>query len=262
MTTENEKTECGWVRLFHPASVQVTIPLFLDNPITEAMAETLLVSISRLIAAGFAVQAPGPENSEYSEEIGFVVRRSKRNTDGTETPVVDLYPTHGNFRHLGKYLNSESDIREFEAACSLRLDSIPRYDGDNPIERGKNPKMDKYVVAIDQPVNIVWKSNPRYEGDTDKRNPKRLFVRWATVNGSRQLPPTLSSDEARAVACPLGTKSHPEFKGLLLGEIATKEDGRKILEYLVSEQFCPNGDREGHKAKAAAKVLLASLQPA
>jgi len=55
------------------------------------------------------------------------------------------------------------------------------------------------------------------KGENDKKNPKRLFVRW--VNGA-QAPDATSYyprsrsralEEAKAVLCPLGSKSHPEF---------------------------------------------------
>ncbi len=96
-------------------------------------------------------------NGEHKEEIGFVVRRAKVNTDETETPIMDLYPINANFRRVAKYLNEETDICEFEAACGLNLQAQPLYEGDNTIERGKNPKMEKYVVALKRPAKIVWK---------------------------------------------------------------------------------------------------------
>lgn len=260
--------ESGWVKLFHPSSAQVTIPLRLDKPILVAEAQALMESVTSLLQAGFSVDAPGLEDGEHVEEIGFVVRRSKANTDGTETPVVDLYPARGNFRLLGKYLNNEADIQAFESACGLRLATLPLYEGDNSIERGKNPKMDKYVVALKRPVKVIWKLNPKYEGENDKKNSKRLFVRWAdqpaVPEGNLVLSPVekMNLDEARAVLCPHGSKSHPEFKGKSLDEVAKTEDGRKVLEYLSGDQYQPNGDKEGQRVKVAARVLLASLQPA
>jgi hypothetical protein len=207
------------------------------------------------------------EDGEHVEEIGFVVRRSKGNTDGTETPVVDLYPARGNFRLLAKYLNAKVDVRAFEASCGVTLTAIPLYEGDNSIERGKNPKMDKYVVALKHPVKIVWKLNPRYEGENDKKNSKRLFVRWADIppatEGNLVLSPAeMSLEDAKAVPCPLGSKSHPELKGQALEQVAQTEDGRKMLEFLSGEQYQPNGDRNGRKAKVAARLLLETLCPA
>ena len=268
MTTENLVRECGWVKLFHPSSAQLTIPLFLDKPILVTEAQALMASVTSLLQAGFSVEMPGLEDGEHEEEIGFVVRRAKVNTDETETPVVDLYPVNANFRRVAKYLNEEADVRDFEAACGLSLAALPLYEGDNTIERGKNPKMEKYVVPLKRPVKIVWKFNPRYEGDQDKKNPKRLFVRWgngahaAEGNIVLSLTGALSLEDAKTILCPLGSKSHPEYKGMTLDQVAKTEDGRKVLEYLAGDTYQPNGDKNGQKAKSAAKVLLASLQPA
>jgi hypothetical protein len=139
MNTENLVRECGWVKLFHPSSAQVTIPLFLDKPILVAEAQALIASVTSLLQSGFSVDAPGLEEGDHVEEIGFVVRRTKANTDGTETPVVDLYPARGNFRLLGKYLNNDADIQAFESACGVVLNTMPLYEGDNSVERGKIP---------------------------------------------------------------------------------------------------------------------------
>ncbi|PWB56021.1 MAG: hypothetical protein C3F13_02870 [Anaerolineales bacterium] len=268
MTTENLVRECGWVKLFHPSSAQVTIPLSLEKPILVAEAQALMASVTSLLQAGFSVEMPCLEDGEHEEEIGFVVRRAKVNSDESETPVVDLYPVNANFRRVAKYLNEETDVREFEAACSLSLQTMPLYEGDNTIERGKNPKLDKYVVALKRPVKIVWKFNPRYEGENDKKNPKRMFVRWVNgapaPDGNVVLSPSmwLSLEDAMAVPCPMGSKSHPEYKGMTLDQVAKTEDGRKVLEYLAGDTYRPNGDKNGQKAKAAATILLASLQPA
>ena len=253
--------ESGWVKLFHPSSAQVTIPLRLDKPILVAEAQALMESVTNLLQAGFSVDAPGLEDGEHVEEIGFVVRRAKANADGTETPVVDLYPSRGNFRQLGKYLNNEADIQSFETACGVGLKSLPLYEGDNSIERSKNPKLDKYVVALKHPVKVVWKLNPKYEGGNDKRNSKRLFVRWDAFPFT-MISDAMSLDEVRTCLCPMGTKTHPEYKGQTLEQIAQAEDGRKVLEYLASNQYQPNGDKSAWRAKEAASILLAALTPA
>ena len=54
--------------------------------------------------------------------------------------------------------------------------------------------------------------------------------------------------------CPMGSKSHPEFKGMTLEQVAQTEDGRKVLGFLAGDQYQPNGDQNGRKAKTAAKV--------
>jgi hypothetical protein len=85
MNTENLVRECGWVKLFHPSSAQVTIPLFLDKPILVAEAQALMASVTSLLQASFSVDVPGLEDGEHEEEMGFVVRRAKVNPDETET---------------------------------------------------------------------------------------------------------------------------------------------------------------------------------
>lgn len=263
MTTEHTK-DCGWIKLFHPSSAQVTIPLTLDKPILVAEAQALLASVTSLLQAGFSVEMPGLEDGEHEEEIGFVVRRAKVNADKTETPVVDLYPVNANFRRVAKYLNEEADVREFEAACGVSLQALPVYEGDNTIERGKNPKLDKYVVVLKRPVKIVWKFNPRYEGENDKRNPKRVFIHWGNnrsdMESNKVQPPNeMNLEEAKTALCPNGSKSHPEFKGMPLEKVAQTEDGRKVIEFLASDRYQPKGDRSGIRAKESAKVLTKVL---
>jgi hypothetical protein len=93
-------------------------------------------------------------------------------------------------------------------------------------------------------------------------------VRWGNgihaPEGDIVLSPasTLGLEEAKAVLCPLASKSHPEYKGMTLDQVAKTEDGRKVLEYLAGDTYQLNGDKNGQKAKAAAKILLVSLQPA
>ncbi len=70
----------------------------------------------------------------------------------------------------------------------------------------------------------------------------------------------MTLEQAKSVPCPLGAKSHPEYKGLVLEQVAKLPDGIKVLEYLVSNQYRPNGDKNGQKAKAAARLLLEAQQ--
>jgi hypothetical protein len=74
------------------------------------------------------------------------------------------------------YLNTADDVADFEAATGVKLAQIPLYNGDNAIERGKGK--DNFVVNLPAPARLVWKPNPRWEGENDKKNPKRVFVRW------------------------------------------------------------------------------------
>jgi len=257
MSTDSIMRECGWVKLFHPSSAQITIPLLLEKPILVTEAQALLVSVSSLLQAGFSVEPPGLEEGEHVEEIGFVVRRSKLNSDDSETPVIDLYPSRGNFRLLARYLNNDSDILEFEKMCALSLPSLPLYEGDNSIERGKNPKLDKYVTSLIHPVKVIWKPNPRYEGQNDKKNAKRLFVRWADLPQNNPSTDTIGLAGINdIIICPMGSKSHPEFKGMPLEQVAQTEDGRMVLKFLAGDQYPVNGDPHVRAVKTVANQLL------
>jgi hypothetical protein len=257
MSTDSIMRECGWVKLFHPSSAQVTIPLLLEKPLLVTEAQALLASVSSLLQAGFSVEPPGLEEGEHEEEIGFVVKRSKLNADDTETPVIDLYPSRGNFRLLARYLNNDNDILEFEKICRVNLASLPLYEGDKCIERGKNPKLDKYVTSLMHPVKVIWKPNPRYEGQNDKKNAKRLFVRWADLPLNNRPNDTLGLNGTNdTVICPMGSKSHPEFKGIPLEQVAQTEDGRMVLKFLAGDQYPVNGDPHARAVKTVANQLL------
>ncbi len=179
---QEDANPTGWVKLYTPQGVQVTVPLDLNIEVTSDQAATLLQSVTSLLGAGFSVYAPGLDEGEQYEQIGFVVRKEKDNPGENPTPVIDLYPVNGNFRLLHIYLNTEADIDKFEAVTGLGLSELPLWEGDNAIERGKSAKTDKYVVALKSPAKLVWKNNPKHdpnETDITKKKPKRLFVRWA-----------------------------------------------------------------------------------
>jgi len=194
--------------LYHPGTgAKVSIPLDLAAELTPAHAQTLIHSVDNLLAAGFTVNAPGLEDGESLYQVGFVVRRETSNDDGTNTPVVDLYPAGQNFRILGKYLNTDTEIAEFEQACGVHLSLLPLYDG-NPIERGKKPQLDKFVMALKSPAKVVFKQNPKYEGPEDKKHPKRLFVRWEGLRPAdgqtAPILPAMTYERARVITTPAG----------------------------------------------------------
>lgn len=170
-------------KLCHPAGVWVQ---FTFRPGADVDAQVKLTgeAIEKALAAGWLIAEPSLEEGERVEPIAYVVKREKYNqTDQTTTPVVDLYPVNGKFRVLSVYLNGGLDIRAFETATGLRLNDMPLYEADNSIERGKGPKTDKFVVTLGKQAKIVWKANPKWEGDEDKKHQKRVFVRWADAPG-------------------------------------------------------------------------------
>ena len=275
---DNQQSQGGWVKLYHPGGVQVTLPVLTGEPVTPEMAGLMLTSVGAYLAAGFAANLPGVEEGEKLEDIRHVVRRVKVNSDGSETPVIDLYPERANFRVLVLYLNAEQDVQAFESACGVRLADLSLYDGDNSIERGKGPKTDKYVTTLPKNTKVVFKANPKWEGDEDKKNTKRLFLRWhgvsvngngnglgkadaavtqptqpaataapaAPANGNGKTKP-LAKDvaAARAMIMTLGSEA---VKGKPLGEL-----GKDVWSYLATTTFT------SHDALAlqnAAKLLL------
>ncbi len=169
---ENVKSAfCGWTKVYHPSGLQVTLPM----PVDPAVA---FVHVQTILETGWLVIAPSLEAGEQLEEIAYVVRKSKFNDDDTETPILDAYTERGNFRMVGIYLNTANDIEAFIQAAGVTLDKIPMYEADGTIERGKNPKTDRFVFKLPRPIKLVWKPNPRYEGPEDKKHSKRVFVRW------------------------------------------------------------------------------------
>lgn len=275
-----EDNNTGWVKLFHSSGAQVTIPLSLDNPITSEQATALNQSVTTLIAAGLSVSPESLELGEQIIDISAVVRRSKTEGDGSDTPVLDLYFPRGNFRWVSKYVNSPDDIAAFEAATGLKLSALPVFDG-NPIELGKKPKVDeRFVIHMKAPAKLVWKPNQRYEGPEDKKNPKRLFVRWASqapTNGNSKPTAAPKNDteaetkaevpdqlaQAYSVVIPTGIKIPEPLIGKTLGQ--AKEDprlGAAVLLYLsgkgtnnAGEAFEPEND-EQKAVKEAATIIV------
>ncbi len=226
---QGDSNPSGWVKVFHPSGVQVTVPLDLNVPVSSDQAATLLESVSNLLHAGFSVYAPGLEDGENYEQVAFAVRREKENDNADPTPVIDLYPVNGNFRLLAVYLNQPADLQAFEAATGLTLSKMPMYEGTNTIERGAVAKLDKYVVALKSPVKIVWKANPKYdpnEQDIKKKKPRRLFVRWADLAAAQSeqadAKQTMSIEQAGAVLTP-GGKPFSDLTAEQLAQLANSK---------------------------------------
>ncbi len=173
----NEEQHFGYVKLYHACGVQVSLPVPMFETITLDVAQSMYRSVDAYIQAGWAASVAGLEQGETLEKVTHLCRREKRNDDGTASQLVDVY-TGGNFRTVCVYHDDQDDLETFQAAFGHPVTDLPLYDGDVPIERGKNPDKDrKYVRAVNG-VSVVWKANPKYEGDNDKKHPKRLFVRW------------------------------------------------------------------------------------
>jgi hypothetical protein len=268
----------GWTKLYHPCGAQVTLPVPVSDPAAG------LTAVSAYLSAGWLVNAPGLEDGERVDDIGFVVKRVKANDDGSETPVIDLYPPRANFRILGVYLNTPDDVKTFESACGVKLASLPLYEGDNAIERGKGPKTDKYVVSLPHPVKAVFKANPKWEGDEDKKHPKRLFVRWGNSTPANGQPATeqkvVNGNGEQKAAAPANGHGQPVSEkaangngnGDLQAKLTAAHEfvmpegkttkGKKLgslddatLKLIAGEQYQPTTP-EGKQAKVYAAQLL------
>ena len=172
----------GFTKLYHPRGCCVTIPVPTDP--VEAFTH-----IDRCINAGWLVIAPGLEEGEVKEEVGYVLRGSIEH-DGEITPTLLLYSTNEghSFSFLKVYLNNLADIQAFEHAAGMRLNDFPEYAGNDKPERGKSSKLDQFIVRVRKPFGVVLKSNPKYH-ENDRaaavgrgeiyKVARRLFVRWA-----------------------------------------------------------------------------------
>jgi len=175
---ENENLSNGWVKLYHPVAggVQCTLPL-PTVALTLDQAKAMFESLNRLLEVGFVTTQAGLEDGESKEAVTHLARRSKANSDGTVTPIIDVY-CGGNFKVVGIYLNTLDDQEAFCDAFGIMLNSIPLWEGDASIERGKNADRDKKYVVPVSGVDVIYKLNPKWEGDDDKKHAKRMFVRW------------------------------------------------------------------------------------
>ncbi len=166
----------AWVKLFHPRGPQVTLPL-------PPEAAAALAAVSAALDAGWLVQAPGLEEGEEKEQVGFVLKSIISNEE-KETPFVLLYSCNDVLRwsFLKVYLNTEQDQAAFEFASKMKLATMPEYVGQDKPQRGVNHRTDSYIVPAPRPFGVVMKNNPKYnpnETDPKKKKPARLFVRWA-----------------------------------------------------------------------------------
>lgn len=170
MSDERHLPSSGWVKMWHPKGVQVSLPI----PALMLPSE-MIGYINGCFEAGFLAQAAGLEAGEERETFFHVVRGVIN-----ETTHIDLYRDQDQFRFLGVYLNRPEDEAAFELASGLKIKNLREFIGPGHIERGKDKRLDAMVVTAPKPFGAVWKANPKHDSDTEegKKKPKRLFVRW------------------------------------------------------------------------------------
>lgn len=196
-------SENGWVKLYHPAGVQCTLPL-ITGASEEFAAEypkELFAACSAYIAAGFLVDAPGLEAGEQIEEVGYIVKGEMENR-GETTQFLLLYSTNDQleFSFLKHYLDKDDDIAAFQKVSGMRLQDIPLYSGQDKPQRGKSKTTDRFIVKVPKPFKVILKKNPRYIEEDRKaaiakgevyKAPARVFLRWdgqtpATANEGKK----------------------------------------------------------------------------
>jgi hypothetical protein len=190
MCDNNPSSVNGWVKLYHPCGVQVTLPIPSQNPITPEMAAGMLASVGSLVSAGWLPNLPNLEDGEQEHEIGAVLRCVQINDDESETPIIDLFPANERLKYkvLRVYLNTAEDVKAFEKTCGVNLADLPLYESNAGIKRGENARLDqKYIIPLKHPVKVVSKANPLWEGEEDKKHLKRLLTRWG-LPASHPLP--------------------------------------------------------------------------
>jgi hypothetical protein len=187
----------GRVRLFHPRGPAVELPV----PCTGWDYRTAFAAVASALDAGFLAQAPGLEEGEEREQVGWVVKTLfERN--GKVTPCLLLYSASEALRMsiLRVYLDTAEQIGAVERASGLRVADLPEYEGADKPERGKAQKTDRFFVKAPRPFGVVYKLNRKYDEQAKAaaaargevyKVPRRLFVRWADAGSpTPQAQPT------------------------------------------------------------------------
>lgn len=232
MSTDNESplsippAPVGWVKLWHPAGVLVSLPVPTILGPMQALGY-----VGECLAAGWLANAPGLEEGETKQEIGYVVMREKENADRTVTPMMDLYPADDGMKYscLTIYLNTKEQRDHFEAMSGLKLMNLQAFIGENKIERGAKRTTDALVYKVKRPFAVVYKPNPKYdpdEKDPGKKKPKRLFVRWIDNLGQ---PTAGQAEQPKTVQAPDGgtadeRKRYAEWAAALRDQDPSLED--------------------------------------
>jgi hypothetical protein len=235
------------------AKVSFTIPITdLNNAYGEALAFT-----SKLLADGFMLSEPGLEAGELREQVGYMVRRQKKNEDGTYTPVIDLYLNNDRtvFKFLSVYLNSEDEIRAYEAASGIKLVSMTLLPGKASVERNDEEQA-KYIVKAPAPFNVVFKLNPQYDPNSDEKKPKRLFERWEGANNVLPLDTQENAGNRPSDAITEDSWTETDVK-LMVNHYAGKLTVQELLAALNVKRF-----GEWTQGKKAAYVAIEAFNQA
>lgn len=181
----------GTVKLYHPSGALVTLPVVGRWKESAKGFDYMAAfsAVSDMIGVGFTVNAPGLDDGEKKQEVGFIVRREKENQDRSLTPIIDLYSTNPaeSFKFLSIYLNNDAQIEAFEKASGVKLASVKVFPGAAP-ERGKSKQSDAFITGV-SPFPVIYGQNPQYDEAEAKKAtqndpykvPKRVFIRWGNL---------------------------------------------------------------------------------
>jgi len=176
----SENTNTIQITAYTPAGfrVYVNVDLQTANEIDALLQEN-----------GYLAHIAGAKAGEDVETITHVSLRMKSNDDGTATPHVAFYVENEGyeFRWVHKYLNNDSDVKEFEAATGLLVSSMPVFPATSHPER-KPDKM-AYIVKLSQNIKVARKQVDKglnADGTPNKRN---YFERYVTTAGAIQEKP-------------------------------------------------------------------------
>lgn len=193
----------GEFDLYHPSGVRVRMAVETSDSVA------LLGHIFAALKDGWLKEPPGLEAGEESIDVDAVVRREKHNSDGTDTPIIDLYHGDLEFKSLTVYLNNEADVAAFEAASGLSLSAIPLYIAQQPMQRGQNPRLERQFVAqAPRPFVCICAPNPKYDekakAEAEARKEvykvsKRRFVRWEGANQAPAAAPPQTAPDFKTV---------------------------------------------------------------
>lgn len=167
-----------WMRGYLPNGRMLSITA-LPTDDFAAIIQRAIALDAAMVAAGLSVREPGLNEGEQRETIHYVARRSKVNDDDSETPMLDMYAENHNWATLKEYLNTAAEVQAFERVAGIQLTDIP-YNPNHKDAPNRNDRADqKYIFTLPRPVNVIYKQNPKWQGEGDKKNRKFLFVRWA-----------------------------------------------------------------------------------
>lgn len=195
----NDIPNTFWVRGYTADGFQVSVTLAVDP---KNLAQWITDAMSAIRAGGIQPREQGTEPGELTDTLFAVIRRSKLNEDGSETPVVDFYNEHFEFKVLHVYLNTKDDVQAFEDATGLALGSIPYCDRDAALSRS-NRAYSQYAVSAKTRAQFVYRKNPKWDDSktpAENKTHKHLFVRWLNTGAPAPVPAPAAESRTEQLA--------------------------------------------------------------